>query len=70
MIDPKKLRQAAADVAANLKRRGFVFDADGYLALEEKRKASQVEVESLRAERNSSAKSIGRAKVRPNGPLI
>jgi seryl-tRNA synthetase len=62
MIDPKKLRQAAADVAANLKRRGFVFDADGYLALEEKRKASQVEVESLRAERNSSAKSIGRAK--------
>jgi len=62
MIDPKKLRQAAADVAANLKRRGFVFDADGYVALEEKRKASQVEVESLRAERNSSAKSIGRAK--------
>jgi seryl-tRNA synthetase len=62
MIDPKKLRQAAADVAANLKRRGFVFDADGYLALEEKRKASQVEVEALRAERNSSAKRIGRAK--------
>ena len=62
MIDPKKLRQATADVAANLKRRGFHFDADGYLALEEKRKTSQVEVESLRAERNSSAKNIGKAK--------
>ena len=62
MIDPKKLRQATADVAANLKRRGFHFDAEGYLALEEKRKTSQVEVESLRAERNSSAKNIGKAK--------
>jgi seryl-tRNA synthetase len=62
MIDPKKLRQAAADVAANLKRRGFDFDADGYLALEEKRKTTQVDVESLRADRNSSAKNIGKAK--------
>jgi len=62
MIDPKKLRQAADDVAANLRRRGFEFDASGYLALEEKRKARQVEVESLRADRNSSAKNIGRAK--------
>ncbi len=62
MIDPKKLRQAADDVAANLQRRGFEFDASGYLALEEKRKARQVEVESLRADRNSSAKNIGRAK--------
>jgi seryl-tRNA synthetase len=62
MIDPKKLRQDTADVAANLERRGFDFDADSYLALEEKRKASQVAVESLRAERNASAKSIGRAK--------
>ena len=62
MIDPKKLRQAAAEVAANLQRRGFEFDADGYLALEEKRKASQVAVESFRAERNASAKDIGKAK--------
>ena len=27
MIDPKLLRQSAADVAANLARRGFAFDA-------------------------------------------
>ena len=62
MIDPKLLRQAATDVAANLARRGFEFDADGYLALEEQRKALQVETETLQSERNASAKQIGKAK--------
>ena len=64
MIDPKLLRQSASDVASNLARRGFEFDADGYLALEEKRKALQVETESLRKERNDSAKAIGQAKAK------
>jgi seryl-tRNA synthetase len=62
MIDPKLLRQAAADIAVNLARRGFTFDADAYLALEERRKTLQVETEQLQNERNTSAKSIGRAK--------
>jgi len=62
MIDPKLLRQSAADVAANLARRGFEFNADGYLALEERRKSLQVETERLQSERNTSAKSIGKAK--------
>ena len=62
MIDPKLLRQAAADVAANLARRGFAFDADGYLALEERRKTLQVETEELRNERNTRSKNIGKAK--------
>ena len=62
MIDPKLLRQAAHDVAANLARRGAGFDAAAYVALEERRKALQVETESLRNERNSSAKSIGRVR--------
>ena len=62
MIDPKLLRQSPADVAANLARRGFEFDAEGYLALEERRKALQVETEQLQGERNSSAKQIGKAK--------
>ncbi len=62
MIDPKLLRTAAADVAENLARRNFTFDTDVYLSLEEQRKSLQVDVESLRAERNSSAKSIGKAK--------
>jgi seryl-tRNA synthetase len=62
MIDPKLLRQSAADVAANLARRGFEFDADAYLAHEERRKALQVETEQLQSERNASAKRIGKAK--------
>ena len=64
MIDPKRLRQAAYDVARNLLRRGFEFDADAYLALEEQRKTLQVETENLRSERKASAKSIGQAKAR------
>ena len=62
MIDPKLLRQSTAEVAQNLARRGFTFDTENYLALEERRKALQVETESLRSERNVSAKSIGKAK--------
>ena len=62
MIDPKLLRQSTAEVAQNLARRGFAFDTENYLALEERRKALQVETEALRGERNASAKSIGKSK--------
>ena len=62
MIDPKLLRQSTADVAENLSRRGFDFDVDAYLALEERRKSLQVDTENLRNERNSSSKNIGKAK--------
>jgi seryl-tRNA synthetase len=72
MIDPKLLRQETAKVAANLARRGFEFDADAYLALEERRKILQVETERLQNERNTSAKSIGKAKAQGEdiGPLL
>lgn len=62
MIDPKLLRQSAADVAANLARRGYRFDTDAYLSLEESRKSLQIETEQLQSERNASAKRIGQAK--------
>ena len=62
MIDPKLLRQSTTEVAANLARRGFEFDTDAYLALEERRKGLQIETENLRSERNTSAKNIGKAK--------
>lgn len=62
MIDPKLLRQATSDVAANLARRGFDFDTAAYLAFEERRKTLQVETEDLRNERNTRSKDIGKAK--------
>jgi len=62
MIDPKTLRNSADEVRANLARRGFSFDADAYLALEEKRKQLQIETESLQSERNTRSKAIGKAK--------
>jgi len=72
MIDPKQLRQSTHEVAANLARRGFEFDAAAYLALEERRKSLQVETEQLRGEKNSSAKSIGKAKAQGDdiAPLL
>lgn len=62
MIDPKLLRTSAHDVAKNLAKRNFAFDADGYAKLEEQRKSLQIDVEHLRAERNASSKGIGKAK--------
>lgn len=64
MIDPKILRQSATDVASNLARRGYRFDADAYMALEEQRKSLQVKTQALQSERNASAKSIGKAKAK------
>jgi seryl-tRNA synthetase len=64
MIDPKLLRQSTEEVAENLLKRGVPFDVGGYRALDEQRKALQVEAESLRNEKNISAKSIGRAKAK------
>ena len=62
MLDIKALRNDLDGIARNLARRGFVLDREDFLALEEKRKALQVEVESLRAERNARSKAIGKAK--------
>ena len=64
MLDPKLLRADAAGVAAQLARRGFVFDVAAYAALEERRKAVQIEADRLRAERNANAKAVGMAKAK------
>jgi seryl-tRNA synthetase len=58
----KLLRTDLDTVVANLARRGFAFDTKGFLDMEERRKALQVEVDRLRNERNTRSKSIGRAK--------
>ena len=62
MLDLKLLRQDPDRVAANLARRGYVFDRDAFTALESERKSLQVDVEAKRQERNEQSKAIGRAK--------
>jgi seryl-tRNA synthetase len=62
VIDPKLLRSAPQDVAANLARRGFRLDVHALAALEERRKTAQIEADRLRAERNATAKKVGMAK--------
>jgi len=64
VIDPKQLRNEPEAVARNLARRGYVLDVAALRALEDKRKPVQVEVDRLRAERNSNAKAVGMAKGR------
>ena len=62
MLDSKLLRSDPAAVAANLARRGFKLDVATFTALEERRKAAQVESDRVRAERNANAKAVGMAK--------
>ena len=72
MIDPKLLRSDPDAVARNLARRGCTLDVAALRALEEKRKPWQVEVDRLRAERNTNARAVGVAKGRGEdlSPLI
>lgn len=64
MLDPKSLRAQPEQVAAQLARRGFVFDLSRFNELESRRKTLQVETEQLQAERNAGSKRIGQAKAR------
>ncbi|GAB6068050.1 serine--tRNA ligase [Methylothermus subterraneus] len=62
MLDPQRLRQALDEVERQLARRGVQIDKAAYLALEERRKALQIRVQSLQNERNARSKAIGQAK--------
>ncbi len=62
VLDSKLLRSDPAAVAANLQRRGFNLDVAAFTALEERRKAAQIESDTMRAERNANAKAVGMAK--------
>jgi seryl-tRNA synthetase len=64
VLDPKLLRSDLPRVAAQLARRGFELDVAGFSALEEQRKAIQIEADRLRAERNAGAKAVGQAKAK------
>jgi seryl-tRNA synthetase len=64
VLDPKLLRSDLPGVATALARRGFVLDVAAFAALEEQRKAVQIEADRLRAERNANAKAVGQAKAK------
>ncbi len=62
MLDPKIIRSDLHAVADQLKKRNFELDITALESLESKRKACQVETETLQSERNTKSKSIGKAK--------
>ncbi len=64
MLDPKLLRSDLPGIAAQLARRGFVLNTAHVAAIEERRKAAQIEADRLRALRNANAKAVGAAKAR------
>ncbi|WP_455366604.1 serine--tRNA ligase [Kaarinaea lacus] len=64
MLDPKLLRNELGYVADQLARRGFELDIAAISALEDERKAIQVETQQLQSERNKSSKAIGQAKAK------
>ena len=62
MIDPRRLRQDLLDIAARVGKRGAVFDVSRFQALEDQRKAAQLETEHLQQERRRASKQIGAAR--------
>jgi len=62
VIDPRLFRDEIDLVVSELAKRGESVNKEEYLQLESERRSLQMEVESLQSKRNSSAKSIGKAK--------
>jgi seryl-tRNA synthetase len=64
MLDPKRLRSETAFIAEQLARKGFALDIAAFQALEQQRKALQIDTEALQSERNKRAKDVGFAKAK------
>lgn len=64
MLDIQALRNDLDGVVAQLKRRGFEFDAARFTALEQERKTVQTRTQDLQAKRNNASKQIGMAKAK------
>lgn len=62
MLDPKFVREHAAEVKANCAARGVKVDVDAFIKLDEDRLAVIREVEELRAERNAVADKMANVK--------
>ncbi len=59
MLDLREVRKAPEETAERLATRGFTFDVDAFQALDARRKAADVDSQSLQAERKSASKKIG-----------
>jgi len=64
MLDIQALRNDLDGVVAQLKRRGFAFDAAKFTGLEQERKTVQTRTQDLQAKRNNTSKQIGMAKAK------
>lgn len=64
MLDNQLLRDNPERIASQLLTRGFQWDFNPFMALEEERKALQVATQALQNERNLRSKAIGIAKSR------
>lgn len=62
MLDSKFVRTHPETVAEALTKKGYTLDVALIKSLEDERKSLQVSTEALQQQRNSSAKSIGKAK--------
>ncbi|WP_154223639.1 serine--tRNA ligase [Marinicella rhabdoformis] len=64
MLDPQLLRNELEQTAEKLAARGYQLDVAKWQALEQSRKAVQLETEALQNKRTTISKSIGQAKGR------
>lgn len=64
MLDAQRFRSDLDVLATELGRRGYHLDIESVAALEQRRKALQIETESLQNQRNTQSKAIGLAKSR------
>ena len=62
MLDPKLLRSDTEAIAEKLLIKGYVFDVAKFKAIEEQRKALQIDTQELQSIRNHRSKEIGQAK--------
>lgn len=62
MLDLKFVREHSDKVASGLRRRGIEIDLSEFLALDEKRRKLQQELDGLRQKRNAVSEEIGRLK--------
>ena len=62
MLDPKRLRNELEAISSRLATRGFTLDSEQFAALEQQRKALQVQAQTLQNLRNTKSKAIGQAK--------